>query len=202
MPKPILVILDKDGTLAGTRSGAKFVQSPDDQVLLPGVQERIAELKAAGATIVIASNQGGVAAGHKTLSEAIEEMRVVLRLLPGVRFAVFCSDFEGRECFVVDLDSVTQIAVSAIYDAKQADHWIDERKQLGIKIDNAWAWHKLSGTFRKPGAGMLEYCKHQQVVPGNECYIGDRPEDQQAAAAAGVRFVDAEVWRSGFVAIG
>jgi phosphoglycolate phosphatase-like HAD superfamily hydrolase len=31
--------------------------------------------------------------------------------------------------------------------------------------------------------------------------IGDRPEDQQAAAAAGIAFIDAQAWRTGAVKI-
>ena len=34
-----LLILDKDGTLVRPKSGGRFVQSPDDQELIPGVVE-------------------------------------------------------------------------------------------------------------------------------------------------------------------
>ena len=54
-----LAILDKDGTLVGTKSGETFVQHPEDQILLPGVEEAIARLVDDGYELVIASNQGG-----------------------------------------------------------------------------------------------------------------------------------------------
>lgn len=64
-----LVIFDKDGTLAESKSG-EFVNSPDDQVLLPNVREAIAALQALGIYVTIASNQGGVAFGYMKWHEA------------------------------------------------------------------------------------------------------------------------------------
>lgn len=40
-----LLILDKDGTLVTPASGKKFVHHPEDQVVLPGVHEAIAQPK-------------------------------------------------------------------------------------------------------------------------------------------------------------
>lgn len=56
-----LLLLDKDGTLIKPASGAKFVQHPEDQELLPNVAEVIARYAAEGWTMAIASNQGGCA---------------------------------------------------------------------------------------------------------------------------------------------
>lgn len=88
----MLVILDKDGTLVEPASGKEFVQSPGDQRLLPGVAERIAELKAMGAKVAIASNQGGVAAGHKSAGDAVSEMQFCQQIT-GIEYAVACTDW-------------------------------------------------------------------------------------------------------------
>jgi hypothetical protein len=56
------------------------------------------------------------------------------------------------------------------------------------------------GNFRKPGSGMLDFFKRMfsTVMPGDQTImIGDRPEDEAAALAAGFRFLDAEAWRNG-----
>jgi len=58
-----LVILDVDGTLVTTKSGATFRAAADDWQWLPGRLEKLAELKEQGAKLAIASNQGGVAWG-------------------------------------------------------------------------------------------------------------------------------------------
>ena len=82
-----LAIFDKDGTLIAPKIGAKFVDHPEDQILLPGVADGIQSLAADGWAIAIASNQGGVAAGHKSLGCAIDEMFFAMRLT-GIEFAM------------------------------------------------------------------------------------------------------------------
>ncbi len=99
--KPIkLAILDKDGTLTETISGERFVQSPTDQKLISGVEQAIAKLIAEGYTLAIASNQGGVGAGHKSLEDAIAEMRYAMQLT-GISIAFFCPNFQGDTCWKI-----------------------------------------------------------------------------------------------------
>ena len=76
-----ICILDKDGTLIKPKSGEKFVQNPLDQEILPGVKEKIEQLKKDGWLFAIATNQGGVEAGHKTLASAVYEVAYVMELL-------------------------------------------------------------------------------------------------------------------------
>lgn len=173
----MLVILDKDGTLVKPKSGGTFVQSPDDQELLPGVAERIAELKASGHTIVVASNQGGIAAKHKTLEATVAEMQYLMELLPEIRTCYFCPDFEGKICYCV---------------------WRDD--ELGFQSESVRITMSLIriDSFRKPGAGMLQVAtiKHGWFGSNDKVtMIGDRPEDEQAALAANVPFQWADDWR-------
>lgn len=179
----MLVIIDKDGTLVEPASGDRFVQCTDQQ-LLPGVAERIAELKAMGATIVIASNQGGVAAGHKSLADAVREMQYALKLMPEVEYAYFCPDYAGEESYYIHQSEVDASPAMAA--------WCVHTTVIGSE---------LIGTFRKPEAGMLKAAMAVYPMLKDAVMIGDRPEDQQAAAAAGIPFVDAEAWRSGEVSI-
>lgn len=49
---------------------------------------------------------------------------------------------------------------------------------------------KRESRFRKPGGGMIEYLMDAfGVLPAETVYIGDLDTDQQAAEAAGVKFV-------------
>ena len=162
-----LILIDKDGTLVGTKSGT-FVQGPADQEPLPGVVERLTEVDAA-ATLVVVSNQGGVAAGHKSLEATIAEIRYCLDLFPRIKAALFCPDFEGKSL------------------------WIVER---GFHREIGEGLFQYQGTFRKPGAGMLQAAQIWEKMPA-DLMIGDRPEDATAAFAAGVPFLDAITWRTG-----
>lgn len=180
----MLIFLDKDGTLVEPASGSQFIKNPTDQKLLPSVAGRIAELKAMGATLVIASNQGGVAAGHKSLEAAISEMQFCLKLLPDVEYAFFCPDFEGTQCFYVHQSNV---------DASP--------KLVGWEAHKAVASMDLIGTFRKPQPGMLQAAQRLYPMLAAEAMIGDSADDRNAAAAADIAFIDAEAWRSGKVTI-
>jgi D-glycero-D-manno-heptose 1,7-bisphosphate phosphatase len=192
----MLVIFNKDRTLVESASGSKFIESPTDQRLLPGVAERIAELKRMGATLVIASNQGGVAAGHKSLADAIAEMRFCLELLPdAIDTGFFCPTYEGNDFYAVGAGIQNNHVLLSIGDYLSSepaaeDYSIEELIPL-----------KNKGFFRKPNAGMLLFaikdCADQEAI-----MIGDRPEDAQAAATAGIPFIDAAAWRSGEVVIG
>lgn len=167
-----LFIFDKDGTLTETVSRQTFVQHPKDQKLILGVEERVKNLINNGVEIAIASNQGGVAARHKTLQDAIEEMQYCLSLLPEeVSTAYFCPDFEGKECYLVN-------RFGAVINCS-------------VKENNV-----LYGTFRKPNPGMLNLARLTfGKTIGETIMIGDRKEDETAAYQAGIKFLDAKEWR-------
>lgn len=170
-------MLDKDGTLISPVSGETFPRNPEDQKLLPGVEPAIIHYKAHGWHISIASNQGGVAAGKKTIYDAIAEMQFALELLD-LDSAYFCPDFEGMVCW---------------HTTKNHCH----------KVSDNTAAKQFVGSFRKPSAGMLLHEKNWvEIVEGMKLsefvFVGDRPEDEQAAQAAGATFIWAHDWRSQF----
>lgn len=173
-----ILILDKDGTLVKPASGNKFVQSPEDQELLPGVAEAIALYRDAGWKIAIATNQGGVASGYKSLDTAIAEVEFCLGLLNGVEFAMAAHSYEDQgygEALFIDAS------------------------------DGGFQWKVVTNAqqkFRKPGKGMIDYLAlrlsgHRVLEEEREeiLFVGDRPEDEQAAANAKVRFMWADKWR-------
>lgn len=171
-----LAIFDKDGTLTISKSGAKFVQHPEDQILLPGVAEGIALLKDDGWTVAIASNQGGVAAGHKSLGNAIDEMFFAMRLAD-IELGMAAHSYENEYGEAIFLD---------LQDGEQQWRPITNRQRK----------------FRKPSDGMINYlasCMHGNRTwrcgLDDVLFVGDRPEDHQAAAAAGVAFQWADEWR-------
>jgi D-glycero-D-manno-heptose 1,7-bisphosphate phosphatase len=167
-----------EGKTVEPASGGPFVQNPFDQKLLPGVAERINEIKLTGASLVIASNQGGVAAGHKTLTDVIAEMRHAMKLISDacrdftIRTGYFCPDFDGRICY--------GIGPVTAFDSEDSDF-----DGIGIFYGS---------NYRKPDPGMLLLAIEQESC-FNALMIGDRPEDTQAANAAGIHFLDAAQWR-------
>lgn len=187
----MLVIFDKDGTLVKPKSGATFVQSPSDQQLLVGVAERIAELREIGAVFAIASNQGGVEAGHKTLNDAIAEMRYCMGLT-GINESYFCPDFHGQECYRLTHNEMS----------------MESQDPECLKVSDFANAPTSITSFRKPGAGMIQAAMLFRLLsmanPEDSIeatYIGDRTEDREAAANAGITFIDADAWRSGAVSI-
>lgn len=164
-----LLLLDKDGTLISPKSGAKFVSDPWDQAPLPGASETLQKYAANGWEMVVCSNQGGVAAGHKTLDNCILEMKFCLQLFAEIKEAYFCPDFEGNECWRL-----------------WGDCGEDSRILYG---KNSWETTDLQieGKFRKPNPGILMLAAHfynfEEIV-----YVGDRPEDEGAAIAGKIPF--------------
>jgi D-glycero-D-manno-heptose 1,7-bisphosphate phosphatase len=208
-----LIVFDKDGTLTEPISGNTFVQHPEDQRLRPGVARKLAQLRSEGAMMAIASNQGGCAefevaakdlkpgmilddgviprkicdvqhlkgccrimlndgdtisiypdrqvfASFKSIDSAVEEMKFALGLT-GIEVAFFCPDMDGKKLWAIIEPITIASEVTGLY--------------------------RRCGNFRKPEPGMLIAAAKWACV--NEAImIGDRPEDEAAAAAAGFAF--------------
>lgn len=183
MPKK-LVVLDKDGTLVVPKSGAVFVQEPTDQVLMDGVVRECQKLIKAGYTLSIASNQGGIAAGHKTLDDTVAEMQYCLFLLKehhiDIDKAMFCPDFNGNKCYEV---------ICPTFSSPDTMYTLHLKKTA-------------TPSYRKPKPGMLFLAVGGTLGltsgPLTNCWmIGDREEDLLAAESIGFNFLDADRWRQG-----
>lgn len=183
-----LLLLDKDGTIVRPKSGAKFVQHPEDQELIPGAMEAIDRYFFDDWQIEIVSNQGGVKAGFKTMEQANLEMEFCLKLISpdalpypqsgSIRIgaAYFCPD-DGKTCHIVSV---------GYYRGISRWHWGRESS--------------YSGNYRKPAPGMLlkalGRCRVNNPPVTHILMVGDRPEDEEAALAAAVPFQWAEDWRN------
>lgn len=91
-----LYIFDKDNTLIGGM-GNRPPNTPEEQQPLPGVVEKLAELRAQGHTLAIASNQGGVAWGFITEAQAQALVQDAAEKVGGVNFWRCCCYDERAE---------------------------------------------------------------------------------------------------------
>lgn len=85
-----LIILDRDGVI--NQDSDAFVKSPDEWIALPGSLKAIARLNQAGWTVVVATNQSGVARGlfdMATLNAIHGKMRRELAAVGGHVDAIF-----------------------------------------------------------------------------------------------------------------
>ncbi|MGL5925574.1 HAD hydrolase-like protein [Chroococcidiopsis sp.] len=98
-----LLLLDLDGTVRETISGKTFINVPEDQKLIAGVELRLEQAVLADWKIIGITNQGGVGAGHKTLESAILEQQKTMQLAPQIDFICMCPD-NGYQMNVVRKD--------------------------------------------------------------------------------------------------
>jgi D-glycero-D-manno-heptose 1,7-bisphosphate phosphatase len=160
-----LLMVDLDGTLREPLSGQQYFQNPQDQRIVPGADLAIQSYPMDWMIVGI-TNQGGVAAGHKSIQQCIQEQQYTLQLFPELQEIYFCPDFAGRKCFRVTRHNVHNHSKT-----------------------------KWSGQYRKPRSGMLQLAMaRHHYPPQNSFYVGDRPEDEQAAQRAGVPFQWAWDW--------
>lgn len=86
----MLIILDRDGVI--NEDSPDFIKSPDEWIAIPGSLAAIAKLNKAGHTVVIATNQSGVARGYFDLAmlEKIHaKMQTALAVMGGHIDAIF-----------------------------------------------------------------------------------------------------------------
>ena len=167
MKKIKALLLDLDGTIRRPTSG-KFIEDPNDQ---EPIEEAIKSMKIyhqEGWIMIGITNQGGVAAGYKSLKNAIEEQRKTLEIFPLLSYIYFCPDFEGNLCYGVSREN----------------------------IDLIHEMHKdFLGQFRKPNCGMISAALKKFENLSKSLMIGDRAEDKEAAKNAGIDFLSADIWR-------
>ncbi len=72
------LFLDFDGTIRYSKSGKKFIDSPDDAALYPDVEKKLALYGMAGFLIMGITNQGGVAFGIRTKDEVAANIKATL----------------------------------------------------------------------------------------------------------------------------
>lgn len=165
-----ILFCDIDGTLTETISGKPFKQHPKDVKILDGADKAVQHFNNLGWLIIGVSNQGGVAAGHKSLDDAIAEMAYTKLLFPELRRIYFCPDYEGKQLFSDD----------------------------GYEIS---AWEDCSKyNFRKPNPGMILHFLDDARIKENyreweAMMTGDRPEDEECALNAGIKFIWDQTWR-------
>ncbi|MEG4327903.1 HAD-IIIA family hydrolase [Microcoleus sp. herbarium5] len=172
-----IIFFDLDGTLRETASGKTFINEPTDQKAIQGTQKALAYYQEKGFICIGITNQGGVAAGHKSLQDAIEEQRITLELFPELLVIYMCAD-KGDTIQVVGRENITN------HNFKRSDFY---------------------ESFRKPGKGMIQYAfadLYNSEISSDSWMIGDRPEDEACAAAAGVKFIWASVMHAKFAGPG
>jgi D-glycero-D-manno-heptose 1,7-bisphosphate phosphatase len=169
-----IIFFDLDGTLRQTKSGKTFINEPEDQQPIEGTQKALSYYQEKGFLLIGITNQGGVAAGHKSLESAIEEQRITLKLFPQLSEIFFCTNYSGESC------------------------WQLSDGNVPLDFSAPCAGNGTAISCRKPGHGMLLVAA-RPLAELKDCWmIGDRPEDQQCAEAAGVKFVWASVMHSKF----
>jgi len=172
-----IIFFDLDGTLRQTKSGATFINDPADQQPIEGTQKALSYYQEKGFLLIGITNQGGVAAGHKSLQSAIEEQRITLELFPELSEIFFCPNW-GESCYQLS------------------------RGNQPLEFSAPLSGDGTAISCRKPGHGML-LTATRPLAELKDCWmIGDRPEDQQCAEAAGVKFVWASVMHAKFAGPG
>lgn len=189
-----LLLVDLDGTIRCSTTG-NFIESYKGQKPMLAADKAIEHYADRNWQIVGISNQGGIAGGYKSLENTIKEMEYTLWLFPKLQEIFFCPDFQGRDCIIVNRKETMQYS----QDAKEA---YKITGNTGIEIN-----------FRKPGNGMLiaaiektarmshtHFLELVEINQNFDCwFVGDRSEDERAAATLGINYLDAESWRRRFL---
>lgn len=177
------LILDMDGTIREPISNSKFINNPKDQRIIESASIAIKYFAQKDYLIIGITNQGGVAAGHKSLNDCIEEQQNTILLCPLILKIYFCPDYEGKKIGCVYSDGGNLLSLD--YTSPNPD--IPDLPTPKYP------------SFRKPGSGMIEYILNTHDIDiQNSIYVGDRQEDRDCVKDINCSFLWAEQWRSLF----
>jgi D-glycero-D-manno-heptose 1,7-bisphosphate phosphatase len=168
-----ILFLDCDGTIRKPIEGEFINDDYENQEPIDGAKEKVSEYSREGWVVVGITNQGGVECKHKKLGNCLKEQNYTLNFFPTIMSIYLCPDMQGNE-------------VLKVVRGKDTSEYIDEKLKA-----------KYRGKYRKPGEGMLLLALDSIGSSGsknNVLVVGDRDEDRQCAANAGVNFMTAEDW--------
>lgn len=173
-----LYIFDRDGTLTVTKSGRPCPNFSNDQEVLPGVAQKLKELKENGHFLAICSNQLGVEGGHMT-----EETAYIMSLeTRGILSPDGWGDREGQ--------------------------FISSYKMAFYRANRTMVMRGLSLAPKPSPAMLLSIILELSGCRGcereNTRFIGNEFCDEEAARKAGIKFKWAHNffnWPEGFVKV-
>lgn len=165
----MLYLFDLDDTLIEgfmALTGAPY--DYDRIAILPNRREVLADLRDAGHDVAIATNQGGVAFGYQTVAQVREKLLRTAWMLGAGGVPLVRTSPVRKAVAPADVYVALHHPIATIERWQQPEHW----------------------NWRKPGAGMLEQAMRDRGVEAAQAvYVGDMEVDEQAAKAAGVRYV-------------
>jgi phosphoglycolate phosphatase-like HAD superfamily hydrolase len=175
MDKHKLIIFDMDGTLADRDSGG----------LLEGVADWFNKNRELY-RFAIASNQGGVG-----LRQWMEQGNFGTPEKYPTEDDVYARAEKVRDA--IGLDSSTPIYLALRYQSKKGEwsplpvnHELSYKRRSDVEED--WLNTPYDKCWRKPDDGMIWIAMDFGDSPSDVLMVGDSPEDEQAAAKAGVDF--------------
>lgn len=206
-----LLMLDLDGTIRRPKGENKFINNPKDQELFPEVLGLLEEYRKADFTIVGITNQGGVAAGFKSIENCVAEQKYTLELAPQMDCIYFCPSKRGRSCRKVNRDGSVEkyagngyrkphpgmlaLAMDEFFGVITRNHNLYEFDGLEYEIYDFfddWREYQAWGSNARINITLPDLFSTFNVY-----YVGDRKEDAQAVLGACVPMVEAERWRGG-----
>lgn len=153
----MLIILDRDGVI--NQDSSEYIKSPAEWIAIPGSLEAITALNRAGHTVVVATNQSGLARGLFTENDLkaihnkmLQELAVVGGHLDGIFYCPHHPD-DGCECRKPKAGLLLQIAQKLQLTQGFQDAYMigdSERDILCAKAVNCKA------IFVKTGKGIQE----------------------------------------------
>ena len=128
--RPVLFI-DMDQTVRRSKSDPKgFIKGPDDIELMPGIEDILWMYRQHGFVIVGVSNQGGVAHGHKTDKQNVEEMQRTMSLFK-------CNPFYGvKWCYFMEDGRVPEYTAYSMFRKPNIGMLIETETEL--RHNNQW----------------------------------------------------------------
>jgi D-glycero-D-manno-heptose 1,7-bisphosphate phosphatase len=151
----MLVVFDSD-TLRQTKSGKRFIDNPLDQRPIEGTIELVRNIKKQGASIYIATNQGGIEKGYRTLGNSIIQQCYTLELFPQITAICMADNYHTSYFWYIDRRGEEKV-----------------KCEIGIKA-------------RKPQPGMLLYLESKVELKGRDrpWMIGGGTVDERVAENA------------------
>ena len=175
-PKPA-VFLDRDDTIMACDDIVENgdMGYPELVQLLPGAKEALQTLADAGFTLVVATNQGGVARGRYP-EQAVHAVHDRLNELLGGLISAF------RFCPYHPLGTVTEYATEHNWRKPQSGMLLDAASEHGLDLNSSWM---VGDKLRDCQAGRGAGCRTIMIGPNAEAHQHEESVDFIAPDLAG-----------------